>query len=97
MIEARVSGISRGTESLVFRGHVPQSQRMTMRCPFQAGEFPARVKYGYPSGGVIAYGPASRMGERVFCLHPHQDIYPLRTAAAVRVPPGVTDGRCALA
>ena len=97
MIEARVSGISRGTESLVFRGHVPQSQRMTMRCPFQAGEFPAPVKYGYASVGVIVDGPASRIGERVFCLHPHQDIYVVPAEAAVPVPPGVPDERALLA
>lgn len=97
LIGARVSGISRGTESLVFQGRVPQSQHTTMRCPFQAGEFPGPVKYGYSSVGVIEEGPAARIGERVFCLHPHQDIYVVPAEAAVPVPPGVPDERAVLA
>lgn len=36
------SGISRGTETLVFRGGVPASQHELMRAPFQEGEFPGR-------------------------------------------------------
>ncbi len=41
------SGISRGTETLVFHGGVPPSQHATMRAPFQEGDFPGPVKYGY--------------------------------------------------
>ena len=37
------SGVSRGTEALVFRGAVPADQHATMRAPFQEGEFPAPV------------------------------------------------------
>ena len=40
------SGVSRGTETLVFRGGVPPSQYMAMRAPFQEGDFPGPVKYG---------------------------------------------------
>ena len=36
------SGVSRGTESLVFRGRVPASQYAVMRAPFQDGDFPGR-------------------------------------------------------
>ena len=36
------SGVSRGTESLVFRGGVPASQYAVMRAPFQEGDFPGR-------------------------------------------------------
>lgn len=97
LIGARVSGISRGTESLVFQGRVPQSQHTTMRCPFQVGEFAGPVKYGYASVGVIEEGPAPRLGQRVFCLHPHQDIYVVPADAAVPVPPGVPDERAVLA
>ena len=75
MVQALKSGISRGTESLVFRGLVPASQRAAMRCPFQAGEFPGPVKYGYASVGRVESGPAELQGRRVFCLHPHQDRY----------------------
>ncbi|MCW3018628.1 MAG: zinc-binding alcohol dehydrogenase, partial [Solirubrobacterales bacterium] len=37
------SGISRGTETLVFRGGVPPDQRARMRAPFQEGDFPGPV------------------------------------------------------
>ena len=36
------SAVSRGTESLVFGGHVPPSQYDVMRAPFQEGDFPGR-------------------------------------------------------
>src|SRR5262249_54759174 len=47
------SGVSRGTETLVFRGGVPASQYATMRAPFQEGDFPGPVKYGYLNVGVV--------------------------------------------
>ncbi len=36
-VETLYTGISRGTETLVFAGRVPESQRAAMRCPFQDG------------------------------------------------------------
>ena len=50
-------GVSRGTETLVFRGGVPPSQHAAMRAPFQEGDFPAPVKYGYLNVGVVEAGP----------------------------------------
>ena len=66
LIRARASAISRGTETLVFRGEVPQSEWQRMRCPFQEGEFPAPVKYGYAVAGVVDDGPTEFCGRRVF-------------------------------
>ncbi len=91
------SGISRGTESLVFSGSVPQSQFEAMRAPFQSGDFPGPVKYGYISVGVIEEGPAERIGERVFCLYPHQDRYRVPASAAVPLPADLPAGRAVLA
>ena len=68
------SGVSRGTEALVFRGRVPPEQYATMRAPFQEGEFPGPVKYGYLNVGVVERGPAELDGRTVFCLYPHQSI-----------------------
>ena len=51
------SGVSRGTETLVFGGDVPESQHATMRAPFQEGDFPGPVKYGYLNVGVVERGP----------------------------------------
>src|SRR5258707_11875230 len=100
-VRAIVSGISRGTESLVFQGRVPASERQRMRCPFQDGEFPAAVKYGYASIGVVeALGPeapADLLAQRVFCLYPHQDRYVVPASAVLPVPADVPDRRAALA
>ena len=59
------SAISRGTESLVYGGHVPPSQYRAMRAPHQAGDFPAPVKYGYSTVGMVADGPPDLRGRRV--------------------------------
>ena len=91
------SGISRGTEALVFRGEVPSSQYQAMRAPFQEGEFPGPVKYGYSSVGTVVEGPDDLEGQVVFCLHPHQDRYTVPRSAVTRVPAGVPPGRAVLA
>jgi threonine dehydrogenase-like Zn-dependent dehydrogenase len=96
-VRTRRSGISRGTESLVFRGGVPASQRAAMRCPFQQGELPGPVKYGYASVGVVEAGLAALVGRRVFCLHPHQDRYVVPADAVVPLPDAVSDARGVLA
>jgi NADPH:quinone reductase-like Zn-dependent oxidoreductase len=69
------SGVSRGTEALVFAGRVPRSEWTRMRAPFQEGEFPAPVKYGYMNVGVVEAGPAELRGRTVFALYPHQTHY----------------------
>ena len=66
------SGISRGTETLVYRGEVPASEFERMRAPFQAGDFPGPVKYGYCNVGTVEAGPSELVGRAVFCLYPHQ-------------------------
>lgn len=97
LVRALFSGISRGTEALVFRGEVPSSQYQAMCAPFQEGDFPAPVKYGYASVGVVEDGPAPLRGRRVFCLHPHQTRYVVPSAAVVPVPDTVPPGRAILA
>jgi len=91
------SGVSRGTETLVFRGGVPASQYALMRAPFQEGNFPAPVKYGYLSVGVVEQGPAELRGRTVFCLHPHQTAYVVPARAVVVVPDDVPPARAVLA
>jgi threonine dehydrogenase-like Zn-dependent dehydrogenase len=91
------SGVSRGTESLVFRGGVPPDQYTAMRAPFQEGELPAPVKYGYLNVGVVEDGPAGLRGRTVFCLFPHQTRYVVPAAAVVVVPEGVPARRAVLA
>ena len=55
-MRTRWTGISRGTESLVLSGEVPESECDRMRAPFQSGSFPFPVKYGYLNVGVVEEG-----------------------------------------
>ncbi len=91
------SGVSRGTEALVFRGGVPASQYAAMRAPFQEGDFPGPVKYGYLNVGVVEEGPAALRGRNVFCLYPHQTAYVVPGTAVTVVPEGVPPARAVLA
>ena len=91
------SGVSRGTEGLVLRGEVPASEAQRMRAPFQAGDFPWPVKYGYVSVGVVEAGPAALRGRPVFCLHPHQTVYQVPASAVTPLPEGVPPARAVLA
>ncbi len=91
------SGISRGTETLVFRGGVPASQHLTMRAPFQEGDFPGPVKYGYLNVGVVEEGSDELRGRTVFCLYPHQTAYVVPAAAVTLVPDDVPPERAVLA
>ena len=101
LVRTTRSGISRGTESLVHRGGVPEPVRDLMRAPFQAGDLPGPVKYGYLSVGVVeAVGDqveTGLIGRRVFCLYPHQDRYVVPATALTPVPDDVPDDRAVLA
>src|ERR1700674_1219857 len=92
-IRALASAISRGTEALVFEGKIPESEWPRMRCPFQEGDFPFPVKYGYAMVGVVEAGPAERIGDRIFCLHPHQSRFTIPAEAALAIPPGISTER----
>ena len=97
LIRTRFSAISRGTERLVWAGRVPADQRQTMRAPFQEGEFPAPVKYGYLNVGTVQGGAEELLGRTVFCLYPHQSAYVVPADAALLVPDDVPAERAVLA
>jgi 2-desacetyl-2-hydroxyethyl bacteriochlorophyllide A dehydrogenase len=97
LVRTLYSGISRGTETLVFRGEVPASEYIRMRAPFQMGDFPGPVKYGYVNVGEVEDGPADWRGRRVFCLYPHQTRYVVPASAVTALPDGVPPARAVLA
>jgi threonine dehydrogenase-like Zn-dependent dehydrogenase len=97
VVRTVTTGVSRGTETLVFRGEVPPSQYDVMRAPFQSGTFPAPVEYGYLNVGVVEEGPADLTGRTVFALVPHRTHYVVPAAAVVPVPDGVPAARAVLA
>jgi Zn-dependent alcohol dehydrogenase len=97
VVRALFSGISRGTEALVFHGRVPVSEQQRMRAPFQAGEFPAPIKYGYASVGQVERGPSDLQDRTVFVLYPHQTRYVVPAQAVHVLPEGVPPSRAVLA
>ncbi|SFO05290.1 Threonine dehydrogenase [Pseudonocardia ammonioxydans] len=97
LVRTRYTALSRGTEALVFRGEVPVSEHHTMRAPFQEGEFPAPVKYGYLAVGDVEQGPPGLVGRTVFCLYPHQSRFVVPADAVTPVPDDVPPGRAVLA
>ncbi|MEV4351469.1 zinc-binding alcohol dehydrogenase [Actinoplanes sp. NPDC049596] len=97
LIRTLHTGVSRGTETLVFSGRVPESQWPAMRAPFQEGDFPAPVKYGYLNVGVVEQGPAELAGRTVFSLFPHQTRFVVPVSSVTVVPDDVPAHRAVLA
>lgn len=97
LVQTLYSGISRGTEGLVCRGEVPASEWRRMRAPFQAGDFPFPVKYGYANVGRVLEGVPELVGRVVFSLYPHQSVFTLPSGACVPVPGGVPAERAVMA
>lgn len=96
-VRTQFSGISKGTESLVWQGRIPASEHARMRAPAQAGDFPGPVKYGYCNVGVVEAGPADWIGREVFCLQPHQTYFNVAIDAACPLPAGLPAERAILA
>ena len=88
-VRAIASGLSHGTEMLVFRGEVPAD--LALDLPTLAGSYGFPIKFGYASvGRVIEVGGGGRTdlapGDVVFVHHPHQQEYVVSAASAVRLP-----------
>jgi len=97
LVRALYSGISRGTERLVFQGRVPPSEYGRMRAPFQSGDFPAPVKYGYASVGRIEDGPEDLRDRDLCVLYPHQTRYVVPATAVHVLPTTIPAERAVLA
>jgi 2-desacetyl-2-hydroxyethyl bacteriochlorophyllide A dehydrogenase len=97
LIETLFSGISRGTEGLILRGAVPESEWARMRAPFQCGEFPGPVKYGYSNVGRVVAGEGHAPGTLVFTLFPHQSRFVVDAKSAHPISESVPAERAVLA
>jgi threonine dehydrogenase-like Zn-dependent dehydrogenase len=96
LVRTLFSGLSRGTERLVFEGRVPESEWQRMRAPGQEGDFPFPVKYGYAAVGVVEIGPDALLGRTVFALHPHQERFIIAADKVAPIPDGVPARRAVL-
>ena len=87
-VRAIASGLSHGTEMLVFRGQVPLD--LALDLPTLAGSYGFPIKFGYASvGRIVETGEGVTQlapGDHVFVHHPHQDEYIVSADAAVRLP-----------
>jgi threonine dehydrogenase-like Zn-dependent dehydrogenase len=97
LVRTLFSGVSHGTEALVIRGQVPESEWQRMRAPFQEGDFSFPVKYGYLNVGVVEHGPDALIARTVFTLFPHQSAFVVPAGAVAVVPRGVPPRRAVLA
>ncbi len=96
LVHTVYSGISRGTESLVFHGKVPAQEQERMRGPQMQGEFTFPVKYGYAAVGRVEAGPKAMIGRHVFSLHPHQSAFITGVTSVTELPPGLPPQRAVL-
>jgi 2-desacetyl-2-hydroxyethyl bacteriochlorophyllide A dehydrogenase len=79
-VRATASLVSAGTEMLVYRGELPAKDELGLETC--AGSFGFPVKYAYQVvGEVVEAGEDARFrpGEIVFCRHPHQDCFTIRS------------------
>ncbi len=97
LLKMTASGVSRGTERLVFNARVPMSEYQRMRAPHQRGDFPYPVQYGYCACATILDGPAELIGKSVFSLHPHQDYFITDIKNITLIPPHIPPQRAILA
>lgn len=89
-IRAICSGISHGTEMLIYRGEVAADLPVDLTLPFMAGSLAFPVKYGYASVGRIiqAGGQVEGLseGDMVFVFNPHESDYTIPARFAVKLP-----------
>jgi 2-desacetyl-2-hydroxyethyl bacteriochlorophyllide A dehydrogenase len=91
-VRALASGVSQGTELLVYRGEVRPD--LPLDLPTLAGSFAFPIKHGYAAvGGVLDVGgdvAGFAPGDLVFAHHPHQSLYVVPAGSAVRLPCGIS-------
>lgn len=96
-IRALYSGISQGTERLVYRGEVPADLPLDLTIPTIEGSFAFPIKYGYSSvGRVVEAGrglDGFTEGDLVLAFNPHESEYVIHSEFAVKLPEGIDPRR----
>src|SRR5215467_6825265 len=75
------SGISSGTERLVYRGEIPAELAQDDTIDALGGTFSYPFTYGYACVGEVAGS-----GQAVFAFHPHQDVFTARAVDLIPLP-----------
>src|SRR5277367_1199274 len=81
LVRTVCSGISSGTERLVYRGEVPADFALDDTIDALTGTFSYPFAYGYACVGEVA-----ESGQAVFAFHPHQDIFAARASELIALP-----------
>lgn len=97
LLETQLSGISPGTESVVYRGEVPEAVAPLMAAPHQLGDLPFPVSHGYLNVAVARRGPEELLGKRVFSLTGHRSHAVVPAEACHMVPDHMPSERALLA
>src|SRR5437762_9954160 len=78
LVRTLCSGISGGTERLVYRGEVPAELALDDTIDSLGGTFSYPFAYGYACVGEVA-----ESGQAVFAFHPHQDVFAARAGELI--------------
>ena len=82
LVRAVCSGISGGTERLVYRGEVSAELPLDDTIDALGGAFSYPFAYGYACVGEVA-----ESGQAVFAFHPHQDVFAAQAGDLIPLPP----------
>jgi len=90
-VETTLSGVSAGTELLVYRDEVPEEMPVDATLPaFEGASFDYPLAYGYAAvGRVVETGTETDddwLGRRVFCFRPHTETFVADPSAVVPLP-----------
>src|SRR5216683_1149829 len=81
IVRTLFSGISSGTERLVYRGEVPEDLALDDTIDALGGAFCYPFAYGYACVGEV-----EDAGQTVFDFQPHQDLFAARTSDLIPLP-----------
>lgn len=95
LVEASISGISAGTELMIYRGEFPEGLSIDDSIPALSGHFSYPFRYGYSTvGRIIATGhqvDPAMTEKRIFVFHPHSSRFVTTTDQLVEVPDDISD------
>ncbi|WP_448334419.1 hypothetical protein [Bellilinea sp.] len=95
LIQTRFSGISAGTEAMIYQGLFPDQLALDENLPALAGEFKYPFRYGYCCiGQIVDIGkniqPTWR-GKRVFAFYPHASHFTVPLSSLIPLPDTLRD------
>jgi 2-desacetyl-2-hydroxyethyl bacteriochlorophyllide A dehydrogenase len=95
-VRALHSGISQGTELLLYRGEGPRVFDPSLDAA-GAPMYPRRYGYSWVGEIVESCAQGAAVGERIFALRPHGDVHVLRAEHMRKIPEGIPSARATLA